>query len=245
MAKVYFEGFGILKIPMERSRRIHKPDTSNSDTFNSAVNNNLLRLLFEHAKDHPTVRFYDIGCGEGMLATDIFPEFRNYAKERGENPELGDKIVYTGIDKVAGDAWRESPQVRFIEGDVSDVLSQDRHTIDVGLAYFVLPYEKDKLRRITRIASSLSSAGGKAILFPHYRGQIRAGQPLDLRGNNGIKIEITGDSELPMLTIGRQGEGEWNIPHVFSHATYDCFQYRPKGGLEGRAGQFISHYTLQ
>ena len=142
MAKVYFEGLGILRISMERSRRFHQKDNSSSDMFNSSVISELLQSLLEYARSHPIAHFYDIGCGEGMLATDIFPEFRKYARERGENTELGDKIVYTGIDKVAGDAWKESAQVRFIEGDVSDVLSQNGHKINVGLAFFFLPFYK-------------------------------------------------------------------------------------------------------
>ena len=212
--------------------------------FGSGVR--LVDILLEKAQQKPAVYFYDIGCGEGGVVTDMFQAVAKRAKERNLPRSLTNRIRYIGIDAHVGDHWIDSERTKFYEGDLITILnSGSLPPADVAVANEVFPYLDHKLEAVEAAANHLNREGGILSIKPFKRHQLRYVNDstivVDMADAFGKDIEVV-NYDTDSLVLRPNGEGKRiQLRLAFSHADFDFWQYM-KGHIIGDPGQKISYY---
>lgn len=210
----------------------------------------LAAIILGKALESERVFFYDIGCGKGFASRDIFTVLRKKANESYGDPSLADRVMYIGIDLQRSDTWEESQRVKFYSGAASEVLKDPLlPKIDVGIAYWVLPYVGDKLRLINTVSSKLSEDNGLFIGSPFYRHQMKI---LDADGNPiavdiGLLFPDNFDFVQKDSAIAFQKKGVSDeVGIMLSFLGHITDEHRFVGNqTEGYFGQEISMYHLR
>ncbi|MBU0615126.1 MAG: hypothetical protein KJ601_03460 [Nanoarchaeota archaeon] len=111
---------------------------------------NLPDWIIQKAERQPEVNFYDLGCGFGCSAEDFFQVLERRLITKRKDPEILDRITYTGIDYfIKSFTVIDDPRISFIAStDLRRLAKAKIKPIDIGVMVFVFPYLDKKLEAL-------------------------------------------------------------------------------------------------